>query len=413
MRKIAADYAFLLDKGPTPFYRPLISIDERGKILAIEQWDDADLTDNRTEYYKGTLVPGFVNSHCHIELSHLKGVFEEATGMSGFINQINKLRESVDEEGRLTAMKTEFENFSKQGIVAVSDISNCAESFALKKYYLNLLPSNPHSAFPIYFKTFVELFGTEKEDADNILESGLQIVKKAVNIGLDAGITPHSCYTMSPQLLTMAAVKGLETGYISYHSQESQEEEDLIMNGSGALADNYKNRGLSTPPVTHTTALEYFINLLMTKQDGSLEKIGGNINLVHNVVISQTSIDKAMQCLKNPFFTICPLSNIFIHRELPPIRLMLKNSLKICIGTDSLSSNHILNMVKEMLCLQEHFPDITLSEMLLWACSNGAEYIGKQDIMGSLSVGKIPGVVLLENLHNFCLTPESSSRRLA
>ena len=395
MKKFAADYAFTLEGSLKPMERPLIVTDESGKILSVSQYSKEDLSD--ADYHQGILIPGMVNAHCHIELSHLKGAFRQATGMSGFINQINALRESVDEKGRYEAMEAEFGNFFRQGIVAVSDISNCNESYPLKKEYRD----------KIYFRTFVELFGTEKEEAEGILEGGQRIADQATAMGLDASVTPHSCYTMSPKLLEITAKRGLESGIISYHSQESQEEEDMIMKGSGALADNYRERGLSTPPVTGATALEYFIDRIAEK-----EKVKGRINLVHNVVISQRSIDRAIEALENPFFTICPLSNIFIHRQLPPIDLMRKNGLKICLGTDSLSSNLILDMVREMECLQENFPGLELGEILVWACSNGAELLGKQDSLGSIEKGKTPGIVLLENAEGFRLNENSKSTRL-
>jgi cytosine/adenosine deaminase-related metal-dependent hydrolase len=396
MKKFAADFAFTLDGSAKPVERPLVVTDEAGKILSVSQYSQDELSD--TEYHEGILIPGMVNAHCHIELSHLKGAFRQATGMSGFIYQINELRESVDEKGRFEAMKGEFENFSRQGVVAVSDISNCNESFPLKKEYRD----------KVYYRTFVELFGTEKAEAEAILEGGQRTADQATAMGLEASVTPHSCYTMSPKLLEITAKRGLESGIISYHSQESQEEEDMIMKGSGALSDNYHGRGLSTPPVTGTTALEYFIDRIAEKKG----KVKGRINLVHNVVISQRSIDRAKEALQSPFFTICPLSNIFIHRQLPPIDLMRKNNLKICIGTDSLSSNLILDMVREMECLQENFPGLELGEILVWACTNGAELLGKQDSLGSIEKGKTPGIVLLENAEGFRLNENSKSTRL-
>ena len=395
MKKFAADYAFTLDGSLKPLERPLVVTDDDGKILSVSQYSQEELSG--ADYRKGILIPGMVNAHCHIELSHLKGVFRQATGMSGFINQINALRESVDEKGRLAAMEAEFGSFFRQGIVAVSDISNCNESFHLKKAYRD----------KVYYRTFVELFGTEKEEAKGILEGGQRIADQATAMGLDASVTPHSCYTMSPKLLEITAKRGLESGIISYHSQESQEEEDMIMKGSGALADNYRERGLSTPPVTGTTALEYFIDRIAEK-----EKVKGRINLVHNVVISQRSIDRALEALENPFFSICPLSNIFIHRQLPPIDLMRRNGLRICLGTDSLSSNLILDMVREMECLQENFPHLELGEILSWACTNGALLLGKEDTIGSLTEGKTPGIVLLENEEGYRINENRKSTRL-
>lgn len=352
-----------------------------------------------TEFYSGILCPGFTNAHCHVELSHLVGAFEQATGMSGFINQINALRNTVDKDGRIKALEFQMDKMYREGVSAMADISNCSESFACK------------SKSPMYTRTYLELFGSEPEDAQDVLESGKSLAETAKEYGIDAAITPHSCYTMSPQLLAMAAQEGLKSGYLSYHSQESDEEEELIRKGTGALADNYKGRGLSTPPVTGKPALAYFIDRLLSFSKSPVE---GNILLVHNVAIDQESIDYAKKYLANPYFAICPLSNIFIHRALPPLNLMRENGLKICLGTDSLSSNTILSVVKEIECLHKNFPEIPLVEILEWACRNGAEMLGKQDILGSFEPGKKPGVVLLENIdwENFKLTDKSTARRL-
>ena len=352
-----------------------------------------------TEFYSGILCPGFVNAHCHVELSHLVGMFEQATGMSGFINQINAMRENVGKEGRIKALEAQMDKMYREGVSAMADISNCSESFECK------------SKSPMYTRTFLELFGSEPKDAQDVLESGKSLAQVAKEYGIDAAITPHSCYTMSPQLLAMAAQEGLRSGFLSYHSQESHEEEELIRTGTGALAENYKGRGLSTPPVTGKPALTYFIDRLLSFSKSPVE---GNVLLVHNVAIDQESIDYAKEHLANPYFAICPLSNIFIHRALPPLNLMRENNLKICLGTDSLSSNTILSIVKEIECIHKNFPQIPLVEILEWACSNGAQMLGKQDVLGSFEPGKKPGVVLLENIdwENFKLTEKSTARRL-
>lgn len=352
-----------------------------------------------TEFYSGILCPGFTNAHNHVELSHLEGAFEQATGMSGFINQINALRNTVDKEGRIKALETQMEKMYREGVSAMADISNCSESFACK------------AKSPMYTRSFLELFGSEPKDAQDVLEGGKALAEVAREYGIDAAITPHSCYTMSPQLLAMAAQEGLKSGFLSYHSQESQEEEDLIISGTGALAENYKGRGLSTPPVTGKPALVYFIDRLLSF---SQSPVKGNILLVHNVAINQESIDYAKRHLANPYFAICPLSNIFIHRSLPPLDLMRENGLKICLGTDSLSSNTILSIAREIVCIHDNFSHIPLEEILQWACLNGAQMLGKDDVYGSFEPGKRPGAVLIENIDwdNFKLTSESTTRRI-
>jgi imidazolonepropionase-like amidohydrolase len=69
--------------------------------------------------------------------------------------------------------------------------------------------------------------------------------------------------------------------------------------------------------------------------------------------------------------------------------------------------------VKELFCLQENFPEVQLGEMLSWACLNGAEFLGKSDMLGSLEPGKKPGLVLIDHLGaNVKLTTASVSRRI-
>ena len=319
--------------------------------------------------------------------------------MSGFINQINALRNTVDKEGRIKALEFQMDKMYKEGVSAMADISNCSESFACK------------AKSPMYTRTYLELFGSEPKDAQDVIEGGKELAKVAQEYGIDAALTPHSCYTMSPQLLAMAAQEGLKSGFLSYHSQESDEEEELIISGTGALAENYKGRGLSTPPVTGKPALLYFIDRLLTFAQSPVQ---GKVLLVHNVAINQESIDYAKEHLADPYFAICPLSNIFIHRALPPLDMMRENGLKICLGTDSLSSNTILSIAKEIVCLHENFPHIKLEEIMEWACLNGAKMLGKEDELGSFEIGKKPGAVIIENIdwENFKLTDKSVTRRL-
>ena len=394
MRKIAANYVFPIVGEPVR--NGYVLFNDNNEVVEVGQLD-GECQD--TEFYSGILCPGFTNAHNHVELSHLVGAFEQATGMSGFINQINALRNTVDKEGRIKALEHQMEKMYREGVSAMADISNCSESFACK------------AKSPMYTRTFLELFGSEPEDAQDVLQSGKELAKVAGEYGIDAAITPHSCYTMSPRLLAMAAQEGLKSGFLSYHSQESEEEEELIVSGTGALAENYKGRGLSTPPVTGKPALVYFIDRLLSFSESPVK---GNVLLVHNVAINQESIDYAKEHLAQPYFAICPLSNIFIHRALPPLDLMRQNGLRICLGTDSLSSNTVLSIAKEIVCLHENFPHIALAEILEWACLNGARMLGKDNVYGSYEPGKRPGAVLIENVDwdNFKLTDKSTTRRI-
>lgn len=390
--RVAAEFVYTLDLS-SPIHNGFVEWDESGKILSVGECEDP------SEAQEGVaLVPGFVNAHCHLELSHLHHKFRKGTGMAGFIDQINQLRDSSTHEEKLERIDFFFKKMQEEGVVAMADISNCSDTFAAK------------SASKVYTRTFLEVFGSEPEDCDAVMESVLKLQQEAVDRGLDAAPTPHSCYTTSPQLLSASAACALKSGYLSYHSQESQEEEDMMISGTGAMAENRRRAGMSMPQVTGESSLKYFISRLQAASPAPYDE---HILLVHNVCLSQSDIDAVKEVMRYPFFAVCPLSNIFIHNALPPIELMRKNQLAIAIGTDSLSSNDDLDMVKEMYCIHENFKDVPMNEILEWACLNGARFLGKEDVLGSLTVGKRPGVVFISGIDkDGCVTELSRSVNL-
>lgn len=390
IRRISASYVYTLDADP--IRNGYVEYDEEGTIVSVGQCHEGE------DVEPGALVPGFVNAHCHVELSHLHGKFRKSTGMAGFIDQINALRDWAGYDVKVDLTRRWMDKMWNDGVSAMADISNDDSSFEVKKSH------------PMYTRTFLEVFGSEPEMCDGVMADVRELNEKAKACGIDAAPTPHSCYTMSPQLLSASAAAGLESGFLSYHSQESQEEEDLLRSGSGAMYENRKRSGMSTPPVTGESSLKYFIDRLAAALPAPY---GQNILLVHNVCLKQDDIDAIKKVMINPYFAICPLSNIFIHEALPPVALMRKNGLAIALGTDSLSSNDDLDMVKELVCLHEAFPEVPMEEMLEWASLNGARFLGKDDVLGTITPGKRPGIVLVKNIdENGFVTSESRSERI-
>ena len=393
-KRIAASYVYTLESD-APLRNGYVEYEDAdGTILEIGICENPESED----MYQGALVPGFVNAHCHVELSHLHKKFRKGTGMAGFIDQINELRDWAGREKKAELVKEWMDKMWADGVSAMADISNDDSSFDVK------------ASHSMYTRTFLEVFGSEPHMCEGVMDDVRALHQVASSKGIDAAPTPHSCYTMSPQLLSASAAAGLEGGYLSYHSQESQEEEDLLMNGSGAMYENRVRNNMSTPPVTGESSLKYFIDRLA---DAKCVPYMEHILLVHNVCLKQDDIDAARKVMKNVYWAVCPLSNIFIHDALPPVPLMRKNGLDIAIGTDSLSSNDDLNMIGEIACLHRNFPEVPMNEIFTWASLNGARFLSKEDVLGSLSVGKRPGIVLVSDLDaDGCVTDSSTTRRI-
>ena len=393
IKRIAAKYVYTLESFE-PIRNGFVEYDEdNGRIIrtGISEDPSEDIID-------GALVPGFVNTHCHVELSHLHGKFYKGSGMAGFIDQINALRDWAGFDVKERLAQEWMDKMWNDGVSAMADISNDDSSFAVK------------ASHKMYTRTFLEVFGSEPEMCDGVMADVAALNALAEETGLDAAPTPHSCYTMSPQLLSASAGAGLDKGYISYHSQESQEEEELLVSGSGAMYENRVRNGMSTPPVTGESSLKYFLARL---EDARPSPYDQHILLVHNVCLKQDDIDQAKKVMNNVYWAVCPLSNIFIHNALPPIPLMRRNSLAITVGTDSLSSNDDLSMIKELACLHKHFPEVPMGELFTWACLNGARFLSKESVLGRLESGKCPGIVLVKGLDDQGnITEKSVSERL-
>lgn len=393
-KRICARFVYTLET-PEPIRNGFVEYDDVDGTVLNTGVCESDWSD---EILEGALVPGFVNAHCHVELSHLHGKFYKGSGMAGFIDQINALRDWAGRDVKEQLVQEWMDKMWNDGVSAMADISNDDSSFDVK------------AAHRMYTRTFLEVFGSEPEMCGDVMREVTALNVLADDKGIDAAPTPHSCYTMSPQLLSASAAAGLSRGYISYHSQESQEEEDLILSGTGAMYENRVRNGMSTPPVTGESSLKYFITRLADAQPAPYDQ---HILLVHNVCLQQEDIDAAKMVMNNVYWAVCPLSNIFIHNALPPIDLMRKNGLAIAVGTDSLSSNDDLSMIKEIACIRDNFPEVPMTEIFTWASLNGARFLSKEDTLGTIAKGKRPGIVLVKDVDaEGNVTKDSTSERI-
>ena len=98
----------------------------------------------------GLLVPGFVNAHCHLELSGLQGMIPEGTGMAGFVRRLMEARAGLNDEDAKVAIGHAMDAAHASGTVAIGDICNGSLSIEAKQ-------DRPE----VYTHSFIELLGLE------------------------------------------------------------------------------------------------------------------------------------------------------------------------------------------------------------------------------------------------------------
>jgi cytosine/adenosine deaminase-related metal-dependent hydrolase len=395
MRKLLADRIFPVESEFIE--NGILCIDEQERILSVLKPGDEGYNPDDAEHYEGWIIPGMVNAHCHLELSHLKGSVSENTGLDGFVEELMQVR-SAAEEIQTSAMYEADRDMWKRGIVAVGDISNSARSFGIKEQ------SN------IRYFTFIERFGLNPDNADLAFLSGMELLKQlqSMNRNRDGNLSPHAPYSVSEELLSKLVEHiSHSNGVLSIHNQETASEDEFFKSGGGRMKHRMSNMNISTERFTPSgkSSLQTLIPKL---------PVTNRIQLVHNTFSSETDIQQALEHLPHLFWCVCPSANQYIESKLPPLKSLRANKCEITVGTDSLASNHQLDLLAELRLLQQADSSVTLDELIRWSTLNGARLLGFESELGSFSKGKKPGIVLIEHVDkiNALILPQSTSRML-
>lgn len=392
-RKICADVLYPVSSKKIE--NGVVVIDETGTILEVSdasKYDAAEL-----ETYQGIIIPGMVNTHCHLELSHMYNKIPTGTGLIGFISNIVKEREADKayiNECIVTADKYMYDN----GIVAVGDISNKTDTFPVKR------------KSPLKYYTFVENFDFLQRDK---AQSTFEMYKKVYddleeNKQLRKSMSPHAPYSMSPKLFRLVNSLNHEAGKtISIHNQETPPENDLFLYGNGGFRDFFKsfNMNVEDFKAIEQTSIFYALQYL-DPQHKTL--------FVHNTLTTKEDIQAAQLILPETYWATCPNANLYIENRLPNYRAFLETNANVTIGTDSLTSNWQLSILEEMKTILKYQSYLNFEQILNWATLNGAKALSWENELGSIEVGKKPGLVLIENIDiRTVLTSNSTSRRIA
>jgi cytosine/adenosine deaminase-related metal-dependent hydrolase len=374
-----------------PLKNGVIAVSGDGTIQAVLTAAQAKLQGiQHIQHYNGVIVPGFINTHCHLELSHLAGKIPMYTGLPGFVQKIMQQREAAEEEIMQAMVKADAEMYAN-GIVAVGDISNQVISKAVK------LNSG------IYYHTFVEAMGFSPERATEIIERAEST--RLFFAPLKATIVPHAPYSVSAALFdAINRVSGKAGECITIHNQETAEENIFFETKTGHFLKLYKFLGLDISffVAGGKTSLQTYLPYLSPEP---------KVLMVHNTFTSREDIVFAGNIHQHLYWCLCPNANMYIEKRLPDTQLLRDAALKITLGTDSLASNHQLSMLAEMQTLQEQ-KAIPFTELLEWTTLNGAEFLGIDSRFGSLEKGKKPGINLIEFMDDEHISARTRIQRL-
>jgi cytosine/adenosine deaminase-related metal-dependent hydrolase len=375
-RKFQADKIFTGFEFLDPSH--VLIMDDNGKVMEIQAEMDAG---EGIERFSGILCPGFINAHCHLELSHLKNSIPPHTGLIPFLMDVVTKRDH-DQARILDCVENAEKEMALEGIVAVGDICNTSITLQTK------------CKSTIRWNNFIEVLGMKDEKAEaNLLHyEGILHAFTSAATNMKSSLVPHAPYSISNK--TFEGINN-RTGHtiVSMHNQENPAEDELYTKGTGDFIQFFNKLGLPGSPllVTGKSSLQSCLPHFNKQQ---------RLILVHNTFTAEEDIvfalDHARKHLSGIHFCICANANLYIENRMPPIDLLIRNKAEIVLGTDSYSSNWQLSIASEIRTIRKELPEIPLQLLLQWATINGARALERDDVLGSFEPGKKPGIVWLD-----------------
>lgn len=375
----------MLPVSAPPIINGVVVTGDDGTILHVGERDAFDLSS--IEIAEGIICPGFINAHCHVELSYMQDKIAAGRGIAQFIIDLIDYRNSFpvehanDFEALISsAGELAMTEMLANGIVGVGDISNDSYTFISK------------ANSPLRFHTFIECFGFYPEKAEKYFEYSLSLFHKAMALHLAASVTPHAPYSVPPELFQkIFSFRHNHPPLFSYHNQESDAEASFFKNGTGGFEQVLQHFNIPSTVFFPTgknslqSVIDYF------PQDHK-------VLFVHNTTADANDVATIAGQLPGAYFCFCPNANLYIEKRLPHFPLFAGYPDRICIGTDSYASNHQLSILEEIKTMQKYDPSLSTAELIRWSTLNGARFFGWDQQLGSIEPGKKPGLNLLSHV---------------
>ena len=180
---------------------------------------------------------------------------------------------------------------------------------------------------------------------------------------------------------------------ISIHNQESADEGVYYKTKGGGVPELLKIFGIDDSQFSPSgkSSLQTYLEWMSAERP---------YLFVHNTCSEREDVQFAHSRIRNAYWCLCPNANLYIENNLPDISMLMSEGAKICVGTDSLSSNHQLSIIAELATLKTHFADIGWDVLLKWATSNGAKALQMEHMVGTIEPGKKPGILQVQGLEN-------------
>ncbi|MDH7568980.1 MAG: amidohydrolase family protein [Armatimonadota bacterium] len=334
------------------------------------------------------LLPGLVNAHSHLELGWLAGRVPYAGSFAGWIAELVRhmppspedVVSSVEEGARLLL---------RGGVTCAGDITATGGSAAplcragiravAFREVLGLPPARVAEACATA-GAWLEAFPTP---------AGENTVGEEGNLPrVTPGLSPHAPYSTAAEVFLRAVELARGVGVpLATHLSESLDEVEFVASGSGPFARLLEARGipLDAWKPAGVSPIRYLADLGVLSCRGALAHV--------NYLLPG---DLELLAAGSMVPVYCPGSHRFFRHPPHPAAAMLHAGIPVALGTDSLASNHHLNLLAEARLAWECVPGTSARDWVMAATTAGARALGLEEVCGTLAPGKAADLVAVE-----------------
>jgi aminodeoxyfutalosine deaminase len=315
----------------------------------------------------GVLLPGLVNAHCHLELSHLAGALDGATGYVAWVEALVAARGAAGPDAVRSACAAAISRLEEGGTAAVGDVANG----------LGHLPQLAASALEAV--VFLELLAWDSGAAAGAMEAARRGVaeaggpRPAARVELRVGA--HAPHSVSPALLGLLAREG---GPAAMHLAESPAEARFLAGGDRDWSAFLARRGLGRVAFTPPRASP-------VRYADSLGALHPRLVAAHCVQVDRE--DALLLAARGVGVVLCPRSNRRLGVGTAPIPLLRAAGARLALGSDSLASSPDLNVLNDAIALSRAFPEVEPAFWVRLATAGGADVLGLPHL-GTLATGQ-------------------------
>lgn len=355
MTRIRILFEHLVTMAGAGEYRHGEIVIEEGQVQTIRDGVSPSFVGKTLNLSDHLILPGFVNTHCHLALSALQ--IQKQPKFTGWIEQVVAANKALTWHNRIQGIHQGADTLVRSGVTTLADYLS----------HPDLLVE--YSRLPLRQVLFLETLGFKSDQAASVAHNLDRIFKNHASSSgkMKLGLAPHAPYSVSPALFK--EIRRLADHYrcpVSCHVAEVPEEVQFLRQGDGDFQSLLKRRGVydaSWRPAG-LTPVKYLAQM-------------GVLDSMLCVHLNHVEADLDLLADRGAKAAFCPGSTCwFGRRAWMPVKALWDRGVPVGLGTDSLASNESLNFLREIRLAETMVPDMSRRDILTLATRGGAEALG-------------------------------------